>query len=46
MLTLLTFSQNHLELFSSKDVEPILKKIDGSQNIWLRCIHFRDHRNR
>ncbi|MBE9205057.1 magnesium transporter CorA [Nostoc sp. LEGE 06077] len=42
MLTLLTFSQNHLELFSSKDVEPILKKIDGSQNIWLRCIHFRD----
>ncbi|MEH1906199.1 magnesium transporter CorA family protein [Nostoc sp.] len=42
MLTLLTFSQNNLELFTSWDVDTVLKKIDGSQNIWLRCIHFRD----
>ncbi|UKO97850.1 magnesium transporter CorA family protein [Nostoc sp. UHCC 0870] len=42
MLTLLTFSQNHLELFASKDVDTVLKKIDGSHNIWLRCIQFRD----
>ncbi|MBD2441493.1 magnesium transporter CorA family protein [Nostoc sp. FACHB-110] len=42
MLTLLKFSQNRLELFSSKDVDTVLKNIDGSCNIWLRCIHFRD----
>lgn len=42
MLTLLTFSQNHIELFSSKDVDTVLRKIDGSHYIWLRCIQFRD----
>ncbi|MBH8575735.1 magnesium transporter CorA [Nostocaceae cyanobacterium CENA369] len=42
MLSLLTFSQNHLELFTSWDVDAVLKRIDGSQNIWLRCTHFRD----
>ncbi|BAZ40758.1 Mg2+ transporter protein, CorA family protein [Calothrix sp. NIES-4101] len=42
MLILLIFSQNHLELFSSRDVDTILKKIDVSHNIWLRCINFRD----
>jgi len=42
MLTLLTFSQNHIELFSSKDVDTVLKKVDRSHNIWLRCIQFRD----
>lgn len=42
MLILIKFSQNYLELFSSKDVEPVLKKIDSSDNIWLRCINFRD----
>ncbi|MBU7584265.1 MAG: magnesium transporter CorA [Nostoc sp. TH1S01] len=42
MLTLLTFSQNHLEIFSSKDVNIILKNIDSSHNIWLRCLSFRD----
>lgn len=42
MLTLLTFSQNHLDLFTSWDVDTVLKRIDGYQNIWLRCIHFRD----
>lgn len=42
MLTLLTFSPNHIELFSSKDIDTVLEKIDGSHNIWLRCIQFRD----
>ncbi|BAT53339.1 Mg2+ transporter protein, CorA family protein [Nostoc sp. NIES-3756] len=42
MLILLTFSQNHLELFSCKDVDTVLKRIDSSHNIWLRCINFRD----
>ncbi|BCL39293.1 magnesium transporter CorA family protein [Nostoc sp. MS1] len=42
MLILLTFSQNHLELFSCKDVDTVLKRIDNSHNIWLRCINFRD----
>ncbi|MBW4643105.1 MAG: magnesium transporter CorA [Goleter apudmare HA4340-LM2] len=42
MITLLTFSQHHLELFSSGDVDVILKRIDRSHNIWLRCIQFRD----
>ncbi|MEA5573818.1 magnesium transporter CorA family protein [Calothrix sp. UHCC 0171] len=42
MLILLIFSQNHLELFSSRDVDTVLKKIDVSHNIWLRCINFRD----
>ncbi len=42
MLILLTFSHDHLELFTSREVDPVLKKIDGSHNIWLRCIHFRD----
>jgi magnesium transporter len=42
MLTLLTFSHNHIEIFSSKDVDTVLEKIDGSHNIWLRCIQFRD----
>ncbi|ARV59769.1 magnesium transporter CorA [Nostocales cyanobacterium HT-58-2] len=42
MLILLTFSQNHLDLFTSWDIDTVLKRIDGSHNIWLRCIHFRD----
>ncbi|KAB8317286.1 magnesium transporter CorA [Tolypothrix campylonemoides VB511288] len=42
MLILLTFSQNHVDLFTSWDVDAVLKRIDGSHNIWLRCIHFRD----
>ncbi|MBG1240734.1 magnesium transporter CorA family protein [Nostoc sp. NZL] len=42
MLTLLTFYPDSLELFSSSDVDTVLKRIDGSHNIWLRCIHFRD----
>ncbi|MUG98171.1 magnesium transporter CorA [Scytonema sp. UIC 10036] len=42
MLILLTFAQNHIDSFASWDVETVLKKINGSQNIWLRCIHFRD----
>ncbi|MEH1944652.1 MAG: CorA family divalent cation transporter [Nostoc sp.] len=42
MLILLTFSQNNVELFTSRDVDTVLKKIDNSHNIWLRCIHFRD----
>jgi magnesium transporter len=42
MLILLTFSQNQLDLFTSRDVDTILEKIDRSQNIWLRCVHFRD----
>ncbi len=42
MLILLTFAQNHIDSFTSWDVEAVLKKINGSQNIWLRCIHFRD----
>jgi magnesium transporter len=42
MLVLLTFSQDRIDSFSSWDVETILKNINGSQNIWLRCIHFRD----
>jgi magnesium transporter len=42
MLILLTFSQNHLEVFSSNDVDTIREKISGSHNIWLRCIRFRD----
>ncbi|MEA5554681.1 CorA family divalent cation transporter [Anabaena cylindrica UHCC 0172] len=42
MLILLTFSHNHLELFTSRDVDVVLTKVDRSHNIWLRCIHFRD----
>ncbi|KYC41066.1 magnesium transporter CorA [Scytonema hofmannii PCC 7110] len=42
MLILLTFAQNHIDSFTSWDVEAVLKRINGSQNIWLRCIHFRD----
>ncbi len=42
MLILLTFSHNHLELFTSREVDAVLKKIDGSHNIWLRCVNFRD----
>ncbi|MHC5676221.1 MAG: magnesium transporter CorA family protein, partial [Nostoc sp.] len=42
MLILLTFFQNNLEIFTSRDVDTVLKKIDSSQNIWLRCVHFRD----
>jgi magnesium transporter len=42
MLILLTFSQNSLELFTSREVDELLKRIDGYHNIWLRCIHFRD----
>ncbi|BAZ48129.1 Mg2+ transporter protein, CorA family protein [Nostoc sp. NIES-4103] len=42
MLILLSFSQNHLELFTSWDVDAVLKRIDGSHQVWLRCIHFRD----
>ncbi|MGJ5632462.1 magnesium transporter CorA family protein [Nostoc sp. CALU 1950] len=42
MLTLFTFYPENLELFTSNDVDKVLERIDGSQNIWLRCIHFRD----
>ncbi|MBH8560893.1 magnesium transporter CorA [Nostoc sp. CENA67] len=42
MLILLSYSQNHLELFTSWDVDTVLKRIDGSHQVWLRCIHFRD----
>lgn len=42
MLNLLTFSQNKLELFTTRDVDTVLTKIDNSCNIWLRCINFRD----
>ncbi|WP_375505177.1 magnesium transporter CorA family protein [uncultured Nostoc sp.] len=42
MLTLLTFSPDNLELFNSNHVDTVLKQIDSSRNIWLRCIHFRD----
>ncbi len=42
MLTLLTFYPDNLELFTSSDVNTVLERIDGSHNIWLRCIHFRD----
>ncbi|MEA5623939.1 magnesium transporter CorA family protein [Nostoc sp. UHCC 0251] len=42
MLTLLTFYPDNLELFTSNDVDKVLKKIDSSHNIWLRCIRFRD----
>ncbi|MFN6569223.1 magnesium transporter CorA [Nostoc minutum NIES-26] len=42
MLILLTFSQDRLELFTSWDVDTVLKKIDRSDNIWLRCVRFRD----
>lgn len=42
MLILLTFAKNHIDSFTTWDVEAVLKKINGSQNIWLRCIHFRD----
>lgn len=42
MLILLTFSQNHLELFTSWDVDAVLERIGSDQNVWLRCIHLRD----
>ncbi|RCJ14876.1 magnesium transporter CorA [Nostoc sp. ATCC 43529] len=42
MLILLAFSQNQLDLFSSRDVDTVLQRIDNSQNIWLRCVNFRD----
>ncbi|MBD2694269.1 magnesium transporter CorA family protein [Anabaena catenula] len=42
MLILLTFSQNKLELFTTRDVDVVLTKIDNACNIWLRCINFRD----
>ncbi|MCC5660666.1 magnesium transporter CorA [Nostoc sp. XA010] len=42
MLTLLTFYPDNLELFNSNHVDTVLKQIDSSRNIWLRCIHFRD----
>ncbi|MCC5619795.1 magnesium transporter CorA family protein [Nostoc sp. CHAB 5715] len=42
MLTLLTFYPDKLELFTSNHVDTVLKQIDSSHNIWLRCIHFRD----
>jgi magnesium transporter len=42
MLILLSFSQNHLELFTSWDVNAVLERIGNSHNIWLRCIQFRD----
>ncbi|MBD2678895.1 MULTISPECIES: magnesium transporter CorA family protein [Nostoc] len=42
MLILLTFSQNQLDLFSHRDVDTVLQRIDNSQNIWLRCVNFRD----
>jgi magnesium transporter len=42
MLILLTFYPDNLEIFTSRDVDTVLKRIDGSHNIWLRCIHFRD----
>ncbi|WP_323808638.1 hypothetical protein [Nostoc sphaeroides] len=42
MLTLLTFHPDNLELFTTHHVDTVLKQIDSSHNIWLRCIHFRD----
>ncbi|WP_375479647.1 magnesium transporter CorA family protein [uncultured Nostoc sp.] len=42
MLTLLTFYPDNLEIFTNRDVDTVLKRIDGSHNIWLRCIYFRD----
>jgi magnesium transporter len=42
MLILLSFSQNHLELFTSWDVNPVLDRLGNSHHIWLRCIQFRD----
>ncbi|MCW5314089.1 magnesium transporter CorA [Nostoc sp. KVJ3] len=42
MLILLTFYPDSLEISTHRDVDTVLKKIDGSHNIWLRCIHFRD----
>ncbi len=42
MLTLLTFHPDNVELFTSNHVDKVLKQIDSSRNIWLRCIHFRD----
>ncbi|AFZ58544.1 magnesium transporter CorA [Anabaena cylindrica FACHB-243] len=42
MLILISFSPNHLEFFSSKEVDAVLEKIDSSHNIWLRCINFRN----
>lgn len=42
MIILLTFSQNHLELLSSRDLDTVLKKIDRTHNVWLRCVQFRD----
>lgn len=42
MLTLLTFHPDNLELFTSNHVDTVLKQIDSSRNIWLRCIQFRD----
>ncbi len=42
MIILLTFSQNHLELFTSWDVNAVLERIGSSHNIWLRCINLRD----
>ncbi|MDZ8184744.1 MAG: CorA family divalent cation transporter [Nostoc sp. ChiSLP02] len=42
MLILLTFSQNQVDLFSNKNLDTVLQRIDGSQNIWLRCVNFRD----
>ncbi|BAY22105.1 Mg2+ transporter protein, CorA family protein [Calothrix sp. NIES-2100] len=42
MLILLTFSQNHLEVFTSNNVNAILERINSPHNIWLRCIRFRD----
>jgi magnesium transporter len=42
MLILLSFSQNQLELLTSRDVDAVLERIDHSDNIWLRCISFRD----
>ncbi|QKQ77383.1 magnesium transporter CorA family protein [Nostoc sp. TCL240-02] len=42
MLILLTFYPDNLEIFTHRDVDTVLKRIDASQNIWLRCVQFRD----
>ena len=42
MLTLITFHPDKVELFNSNHVDVVLKQIDSSRSIWLRCIHFRD----
>ncbi|RUR76182.1 magnesium transporter CorA family protein [Chlorogloeopsis fritschii PCC 9212] len=44
MLTLLSFSPNHLEFFKCNtwEVDALLQRVDRTHNIWFRCIHLRD----